>query len=94
MTRLSPRQTIIRPQQPAGFNDQKQPWTVASTGPSLRNEMHELGNLMLAMHFCLKRMRGRQCSDELEEVAQSGLELSEQSIALFRKLDEAVRVRP
>jgi hypothetical protein len=49
---------------------------------------------MVAMHFCLQRLRGRQCSAELEEVARSGLELSQQGMAIFRKLDEAVRVRP
>jgi hypothetical protein len=94
VTQLSYRRPADRWLQPTNSNDQKRPWAVASAGTSLRNEMHDLGNLMVAMHFCLQRLRGRQCSDELEEVAQSGLELSEQGMAIFRKLDEAVRVRP
>jgi hypothetical protein len=91
VTHLSYRRRADRWLQPTSSNEQKQPW---STGPSLGNELHDLGNLMVAMHFCLQRLRGRQCSAELEEVARSGLELSQQGMAIFRKLDEAVRVRP
>jgi hypothetical protein len=56
--------------------------------------MHELGNLMVAVHFCLRQLRGRQGTNELESVVRTGLEVSEQGMAAFRKVHEAMHVHP
>ena len=88
VTHLSYPRTAGRP---TSSNDQKEPWTVASMRPSLRNEMHELGNLIVAMHFCLRQLCDRQRSHELKRVVRTGLEVSEQIMATFRNVDDAVR---
>jgi hypothetical protein len=56
-----------------------------------RNEMHELGNAIVALQFCLRRLDGHQRTNELEGVVRSGLVVCEQGIAAFRKVHEAVR---
>jgi hypothetical protein len=56
--------------------------------------MHELGNLIVALQFCLRQLGGRQSTDELERVVRTGLEMCEQGIAAFRKVHKAERVRP
>jgi hypothetical protein len=53
--------------------------------------MHELGNLIVALQFCLRQLGGRQRTEELEGVVRNGLEACEQGIAAFRKVHEAVR---
>ncbi len=58
-----------------------------------RNEMHELGNAIVALQFCLWRLEGCQRTDELEGVVRSGLAVCEQGIAAFRKVHEAVSVQ-
>jgi hypothetical protein len=55
--------------------------------------MHELGNLIVALQFCLRQLGGRQSTDALEGVVRTGLEVCEQGIAAFRKVHEAVSVR-
>lgn len=75
---------------PASSDDQKQAWV--NIGGSTRAEMHELGNLIVALQFCLRQLGGRQSTDELEGLVRTGLEVCEQGIAAFRKVHEAVRV--
>jgi hypothetical protein len=58
-----------------------------------RNDMHELGNAIVALEFCLRQLDGRQRTDELEGLVRSGLEVCEQGIAAFRRVHEAVRGR-
>ena len=55
-----------------------------------RNEMHELGNAIVALQFCLRQLNGCQRTDELERVVRSGLDVCKQGIAAFRKVHEAV----
>jgi len=66
-------------------------WFVASIGPSTRSEMHELGNLIVALHLCLRQLGGRQSTDELEGVVRTALEVSEQSMTAFRKVSAHTR---
>ena len=82
-----------RPPQAPSSNAQKQAWTVVNIGPSTRSEMHELGNLIVALQFCLRQLGGRQSTDELEGVVRTGLEVCEQGMTAFRKVHDAVRVR-
>ena len=58
-----------------------------------RLDMHELGNLIVALQFCLRQLGGRQRTDELEGIVRAGLQVCEQGIAAFRKVDEAVRIQ-
>ena len=87
-----PRTSERRPR-PTGSDGQKQVATAARIGPLTRSEMHELGNLIVALQFCLRQLGGRQRTDELEGVVRNGLEVCEQGITAFRKVHEAVRVR-
>lgn len=72
----------------------KDAWSVVNIGPSTRSEMHELGNLIVALQFCLRQLGGRQRSDELEGMVRTGLEVCEQGIVTFRRVNEAVSARP
>src|ERR1700745_255756 len=58
-----------------------------------RNDMHELGNAIVGLQFCLRQLNGRQRTDELERVVQSALATCEQGIAAFRRVHEAGSVR-
>ena len=58
-----------------------------------RNDMHELGNAIVGLQFCLRQLNGHQRTDELERVVQSALATCEQGIAAFRRVHEAVSVR-
>jgi hypothetical protein len=55
-------------------------------------DMHELGNHMVGVLYCLRQLGGRQRTGELEAVVRAGLESCEQSVAAFRKLHKALRV--
>jgi hypothetical protein len=57
-----------------------------------RHEMHELGNAIVALQFCLRQLDGRQGTDELQHVVRNGLEVCKQGIAAFRKIRAAVSV--
>lgn len=52
------------------------------------NEMHELGNSIVALQFCLRRLEGCQHTDELEGLVRGGLEVCAQAIVAFRKVHE------
>ena len=67
--------------------------TDAPIVPSVDHEIHELGNIILAMQFCLRQLRGRQGTDELEGVIRTGLEICEQGMAAFRKVRKATNAR-
>jgi hypothetical protein len=51
-----------------------------------KTDRHELGNIMVAAHFCLQRLRGRQVSDELEGVVRNAIDLCESGMRAFRRL--------
>ena len=53
--------------------------------------LHELGNLMVAAHFCLRQLRGQQRTDELEGVVRDGLAVCEKSMAAFQEIQKSVR---
>jgi hypothetical protein len=57
---------------------------------STRNELHELGNLIVAVQHCLRRLDGRQRTDELQGVVRTGLEACEQGVESFRRIQAAV----
>ena len=79
------RRTSELRQQPTGSNDQ--------VGLSVRDDMHELGNHICALQFCLRQLGGNQRSDELEGLVRKGLDVCAQGIAAFRRVDDAVSVR-
>jgi hypothetical protein len=56
-------------------------------------EIHELGNSIVALQFCLRRLEGRQHTDELEGLVRGGLEVCEQAIVAFRKVHQAASLR-
>ena len=58
-----------------------------------RNDMHELGNAIVGLQFCLRQLNGRQRTNELERVVRSALEACGQGIAAFRRVHQAVSVR-
>jgi hypothetical protein len=91
VTNISSAQTEARRPQLSDLSDQDQTRTLVSTGQSTRSEMHELGNLIVALQFCLRQLDGRQCTDELEGVVRTGLEVCEGGVAVFRKLHQALR---
>jgi hypothetical protein len=71
--------------QPTGSHNQ--------IGRSITNDMHELGNHICALQFCLRQLGGNQRSDELEGLVRKGLDVCAQGIAAFRRVDDAVSVR-
>ena len=66
--------------------------TVASVGRFASDEAHRLGNLLIALTFCLKQLRGRQRTHELEELAERGFRDAEQSMEAMRQYMQATRV--
>src|SRR5690348_2791447 len=58
----------------------------------VKKEMHELGNAIAAVQFCLWQLNGQQNTDELERLVRGGLDACEQGIAAFRKVHGAVSV--
>ena len=67
--------------------------TDAPTVSRVEHEMHELGNMILALQFCLRQLGGRQATDELEGVVHTGLELCKQGMAAFQKVRKATNAR-
>jgi hypothetical protein len=61
-----------------------------TVGSAARNDTHEIGNLIVALHFCLRQLDGRQRTDELEAVVRRGLEVCEQAIAAVRTLQKTM----
>ena len=64
-------------------------WEGAANVPGVDHEMHELGNMIVALQFCLRQLGGRQGTDELEGVVHTGLEICKQGMATFRKVSKA-----
>jgi hypothetical protein len=55
-------------------------------------EAHDLGNLLLAITFCLRQLRGRQHTGELEEMVERASEEAEQGVEAARGLMQATRM--
>jgi hypothetical protein len=51
-----------------------------------RRDAHDLGNLLIAISFCLKHLRGRQRTAELEEMVERALQDAEQGVDATRSL--------
>ena len=56
---------------------------------SKAREMHELGNHMVGVLYCLRQLGGCQRTGELEAVVREGLESCEKSMAAFRSVHKA-----
>lgn len=78
-----------------GSNDQS---VLVCIGPPTRTEMHDLGNAIVALQFCLRQLDGEQRTDELQRVVRTGLETCEQGVVAFRRVHETLaapkRVHP
>jgi len=70
-----------------GSNDQS---TFVCTRPPTGSEMHELGNAIVALQFCLRQLDGKQRTDELQRVVRKGLKACKQGVAAFRRVHETV----
>jgi hypothetical protein len=68
--------------------DWDQRTVAAFSKPSAGSEMHELGNAIVALQYCLRQLGGRQRTNELEKLVRTGLEVCENGIAAFRKVQE------
>lgn len=58
---------------------------------TLIRDAHDLGNLLIAISYCLKHLRGRQRTDELERMLERGLHDAEQGVEATRSLVHATR---
>lgn len=66
--------------------------TMASVGRFASDEAHRLGNLLIALTFCLRQSRGRQRTQELEKMLERGFRDAEQSMEAMRQYVQATRV--
>jgi metal-sulfur cluster biosynthetic enzyme len=58
---------------------------------ALSRNAHDLGNLLIAISFCLKHLRGCQRTSELEDMVERALHDAEQGIEATRSLVQATR---
>ncbi len=65
--------------------------TMESIGRRAGDEAHDLGNTLVAIAFCLKQLRGRQRTEELDAMVERGLQVAEQGIQATRSLLHAAR---
>ena len=68
--------------------------TLLCIGPRTRSEMHELGNVIVALQFCLRELDGKQRTHELQKIVRTGLETCKQGVAAFRRVHRTVRAPP
>jgi hypothetical protein len=66
--------------------------SVANLGRIASGEAHDLGNWLIGIVFCLKRLRGCQRSEELEEIIEQALHAADQGLDTMRALLQATRV--
>jgi hypothetical protein len=57
----------------------------------LVRDAHDLGNLLIAISFCLKRLRGGQRTAELDELVERALQDAEQGVEATRSLVQTTR---
>jgi hypothetical protein len=74
----------------------QQPRTLDSLQPrktraDLSRDAHDLGNLLLAISFCLKHLRGHQRTAELEEMVERALQDADQGVEATRSIVQATR---
>lgn len=76
---MQQRHTLVSPQQ----------WKIRKS--DLIRDAHDLGNLLIAISFCLKHLRGCQRTDELEKMVERALHDAEQGVEATRSLVHATR---
>jgi hypothetical protein len=57
----------------------------------LGRDAHDLGNLLIAISFCLKHLRGSQRTAELEEMVERALQDADQGVEATRSIVQATR---
>jgi hypothetical protein len=57
----------------------------------LIRDAHDLGNLLIAISYCLKHLRGRQRTDELDNMVERALHDAEQGVETTCSLVRAKR---
>jgi hypothetical protein len=66
--------------------------SMANVGRIASGEAHELGNLLVGIAFCLKRLRACQRSEERDEILEQALRATDQGFDATRALLRAMRV--
>jgi hypothetical protein len=56
------------------------------------DQVHDLGNLLIGIAFCLKQLRGSQRTKELEEVVEQAAKAADQGVEAVRGLLQATRL--
>jgi hypothetical protein len=75
----------------ASSSDEARRRSIANVGRIASGEAHELGNLLIGIAFCLKRLRGCQCAEEREEIIEQALNAADQGLDVTRALLHATR---
>lgn len=56
------------------------------------DQAHDLGNLLIGITFCLKRLRGCQRTEELEEIVEQALQATDHGVEAGRALLQATHM--
>jgi hypothetical protein len=72
--------------------DEARRQSMANVGRIASGEAHELGNLLVGIAFCLKRLRACQRSEERDEILEQALHATDQGLDATRALLRAMRV--
>jgi signal transduction histidine kinase len=87
-TTVSP---VIRRRQ-ATSDNKAQHQSRASVGRFAGDQIHDLGNLLIGIAFCLKRLRGSQRTEELEELVEQAANAADQGVEAVRALLRATHL--
>jgi hypothetical protein len=66
--------------------------SMASVGRFAGDQVHDLGNLLIGIAFCLKQLRGFQRTKELEEAVEQAAKAADQGVEVVRGLLQATRL--
>jgi len=77
----------IRQRQATTSDDEAQ-----RVGRFARDQAHDFGNLLIGITFCLKRLRGCQRTEELEEFVEQALQAADHGVEAGRALLQATHM--
>jgi hypothetical protein len=86
------RPVTWRRKAPSDDGAQHHSQAMASIGQFAGDQVHDLGNLLIGIGFCLKQLRGSQRTKELEEVVEQAAKAADQGVEAVRGLLQATRL--